>query len=60
MASWVASGATGFGIGSQLYTPGSDTDLVRKKALEYVQAWERCNGAGFHLAVEAGTITSPN
>lgn len=60
MASWVASGATGFGIGSQLYTPGSDTDLVRTKALEYVQAWERCNGAGFHLAVEAGTITLPN
>ena len=34
MAGWVAAGATGFGIGSQLYAPGVDTEAVRAKALE--------------------------
>jgi len=45
MRTWVDAGATGFGIGSQLYAPGSGTALVRTKALEYVQAWERGNDA---------------
>jgi 2-dehydro-3-deoxyphosphogalactonate aldolase len=37
----VAAGATGFGIGSQLYAPGASADVVRTKALAYVQAWTR-------------------
>jgi len=41
MAGWVAAGATGFGIGSQLYAPGADAGAVRVKALEYVGAWGR-------------------
>ena len=41
MAGWVAAGATGFGIGSQLYAPGADAEAVRAKALEYVGAWGR-------------------
>ena len=41
MAGWVAAGATGLGIGSQLYAPGADTEAVRVKALEYVGAWGR-------------------
>lgn len=41
IASWVAAGATGFGIGSQLYAPGASADVVRTKALAYVQAWTR-------------------
>ncbi len=41
MAGWVAAGATGFGIGSQLYAPGADAEAVRVKALEYVGAWGR-------------------
>jgi len=41
MAGWVAAGATGFGIGSQLYAPGADTVAVRAKALEYVGVWGR-------------------
>ena len=41
MAGWVAAGATGFGIGSQLYAPGVDTEAVRAKALEYVATWGR-------------------
>ena len=39
IAGWVAAGATGFGLGSQLYGPGADTEAVRAKALEYVGAW---------------------
>jgi len=41
MAPWVAAGATGFGIGSQLYAPDASSDAVRTKALSFVQAWQR-------------------
>jgi 2-dehydro-3-deoxyphosphogalactonate aldolase len=47
MAGWVAAGATGFGIGSQLYAPGADAEAeaVRVKALEYLGAWGRGRGS---------------
>jgi 2-dehydro-3-deoxyphosphogalactonate aldolase len=38
---WVRAGATGFGIGSQLYAPGDSVDSVRGKATAYQQAWEQ-------------------
>ena len=41
MAGWVAAGATGFGIGSQLYARGADPEAVLAKALEYVGSWGR-------------------
>jgi 2-dehydro-3-deoxyphosphogalactonate aldolase len=41
IAGWVRAGATGFGIGSQLYAAGDTTDSVRRKAVAYRQAWEQ-------------------
>lgn len=36
---WKAVGATGFGIGSQLYTAGKIASDVRDQGCRYVQAW---------------------
>ncbi|OGB33978.1 MAG: 2-dehydro-3-deoxy-6-phosphogalactonate aldolase [Burkholderiales bacterium RIFCSPLOWO2_12_FULL_61_40] len=36
---WRRAGATGFGIGSQLYTPGTTAAEVLAKGTFYVQAW---------------------
>jgi len=40
MAAWVAAGATGFGIGSQLYAPGTAAAVVEQRARAYVAAWQ--------------------
>lgn len=40
MAAWVAAGATGFGIGSQLYAPGTAAEVVEQRARAYVAAWQ--------------------
>lgn len=39
IAPWRAAGATGFGIGSQLYAPGLSAQEVGARAARYVQAW---------------------
>jgi 2-dehydro-3-deoxyphosphogalactonate aldolase len=39
MAAYFAAGATGFGIGSALYQPGVQVDIVRERALAFVRAW---------------------
>ena len=39
IATWLAAGATGFGIGGQLYTPGLDSAELGKRAAEFVDAW---------------------
>jgi 2-dehydro-3-deoxyphosphogalactonate aldolase len=39
MAAWVKAGATGFGIGSQLYAPGTAAADVLLRARTYVAAW---------------------
>jgi 2-dehydro-3-deoxyphosphogalactonate aldolase len=39
MAAWVQAGATGFGIGSQLYAPGTSAADVLQRARAYVAAW---------------------
>jgi len=39
MAAWVQAGATGFGIGSQLYAPGLAADAVLERAQAFVAAW---------------------
>lgn len=46
MAPWVAVGATGFGIGSQLYTAGKTAAEVLAKGRDYVQAWNRSQSPG--------------
>jgi len=37
---WVKAGATGFGIGSQLYAPGTTASEVLVRARTYVAAWQ--------------------
>ncbi|CAM8655685.1 Eda 2-keto-3-deoxy-6-phosphogluconate aldolase [Comamonadaceae bacterium] len=37
---WVKAGATGFGIGSQLFAPGVTAAQVHERASAYVQAWQ--------------------
>lgn len=41
MAPWMAAGATGFGIGSQLYAPGTPASSVLERGRLYVQAWQQ-------------------
>lgn len=36
MGEWLAAGASGFGLGSGLYSPGLSPDEVRKRAMDYV------------------------
>lgn len=40
MGPWVNAGATGFGIGSQLFAPGVTAAQVYERASAYVQAWQ--------------------
>ncbi len=40
MASWVKVGASGFGIGGNLYRPGKTLDEVRSAAVSFVSAWQ--------------------
>lgn len=41
MASYVAAGATGFGLGSALYRRGDSVDRVAANARDFVDAWNR-------------------
>jgi 2-dehydro-3-deoxyphosphogalactonate aldolase len=41
MAAWAAAGATGFGIGSQLYIPGKSAGEVADMAARYRDAWRQ-------------------
>jgi 2-dehydro-3-deoxyphosphogalactonate aldolase len=39
MAEYVRAGATGFGLGSAVYSPGASADVVRAQARRFVDAW---------------------
>lgn len=39
IAPWVAAGATGFGLGSQLFAPGVTLEQLAERAQRYVAAW---------------------
>ncbi len=39
MGGWRKAGASGFGIGGQLYTPGVPLDVLAVRAAQYVAAW---------------------
>ncbi len=41
MAGWAAAGASGFGIGSQLYAPGASGNEVLARGRRYVHAWRQ-------------------
>jgi len=45
LAEWLSSGAEGLGIGSALYRPGDDAQLVSARAAELVAAWHASKGA---------------
>ena len=40
MAAWYAAGATGFGIGSQLYSPGTSASEISARGREFMYAWK--------------------
>lgn len=40
MAGWLLAGATGFGIGSQLYQPGQGRAALELSAAEFIAAWQ--------------------
>lgn len=44
MAEWIKAGATGFGIGGALYTPGMTATEVGQRARAYVAAWQAEKG----------------
>lgn len=44
MADWVAAGASGFGIGSALYKPGTQPAELAPIARRYVEAWQAAKG----------------
>lgn len=45
MAAYVAAGATGFGLGGSLYSPGSSAAQVHQRAKAFVAAWAELGGA---------------
>ena len=44
MGDWLVAGASGFGIGSSLYKPGSNLAKVSESAHSLVSAWKRAKG----------------
>lgn len=40
---WLAAGASGFGLGSALYSPGRDAREVHSRASRFVEAWRVCS-----------------
>ena len=42
MASFVAAGASGFGLGSSLYRPGQSSEQILASAATHIAAWRRC------------------
>lgn len=43
MASYLAAGADGFGLGSGVYRPGQTPEIVARQARAYVQALSKCS-----------------
>jgi 2-dehydro-3-deoxyphosphogalactonate aldolase len=41
LPTWLAAGASGFGIGSALYKPGQDIETIHQSAARFVAAWNR-------------------
>jgi 2-keto-3-deoxy-6-phosphogluconate aldolase len=43
IASCVAAGAAGFGIGSAIFTPGATADTMAHRAATFVKTWNECH-----------------
>jgi 2-dehydro-3-deoxyphosphogalactonate aldolase len=39
VGAWIAAGATGAGLGSQLYAPGLAPEQVGQRAADFAAAW---------------------
>jgi 2-dehydro-3-deoxyphosphogalactonate aldolase len=48
MGGWVQAGATGFGIGGQLYAPGTSAAEVLERGRAFVAAWRAVAPAPAH------------
>lgn len=55
-ADWVAAGASGFGIGTALFTPEVATELLAERATELVASWTT---AADHLRTVPSAATHP-
>ncbi len=44
MEPWIQAGASGFGIGSNLYKPGRGVDQIAEAARQFVAGWQRAIG----------------
>jgi 2-dehydro-3-deoxyphosphogalactonate aldolase len=42
LSQWIEAGASGFGIGGQLYQPSDSATLVSQRARRFVEAWRAC------------------
>jgi len=40
LEAWVKAGASGFGVGSNLYAPGRPLEEIKKRAIAFVEAWD--------------------
>lgn len=45
LAPWMSAGATGFGIGSQLFTPEASVAEVLARGKMYIQAWHKARSS---------------
>jgi 2-dehydro-3-deoxyphosphogalactonate aldolase len=45
LSQWIAAGATGFGIGGQLYQPSDEPGVVAHRAGELLRAWRGLNSS---------------
>ena len=52
---WRSAGATGFGLGSALYAPGSTAEEVGERAREAVAAWDAAEVRRWEAAGRAPT-----
>jgi 2-dehydro-3-deoxyphosphogalactonate aldolase len=50
LPAWLAAGASGFGLGSALYTPGASAESVTTRADAFVRAWRTRQPAAPHAA----------
>lgn len=59
MRSWTVAGASGFGIGGNLYRPGRSLGEVRRMAALFVASWRACRSEETPMQAEGARCT-PN
>jgi 2-dehydro-3-deoxyphosphogalactonate aldolase len=59
MSDWVEAGASGFGVGGNLYAPGRSLEQIRARATTFVKTWHAIEHDRTH-AIGGATCTSPS